>query len=343
MTTTDDDGEDQNEQHHMSTLEEQEQTLINRKKQGKISTLDPEIERLYNLDALKTSDGKIIVWVDKYGEPYTDKDKKLMHIPCVAVSKKEVQRKFDNYVFGLVTLNMGNTWLFVYLSIYYTVMPIVTRDYPWLFIVIGILLGILGLVYWFEVFEEWNLPHQIFGMILTNVIITVGVCFLTLYLDTNVFLQSVMLTGIIMATLYLFTWYPKFGYSSIGLNIYTFIFIVILGFALVYWPFRDYWSHPSDLLSYRPQELQDALLSLIFTFVFCFLILASMTEQRKKLRPFQFIFAAWNLYIEIALLFVALGRLSCKCNVYRSVGASSTAGQSLMSGSNLSAAAARVL
>ena len=320
--------------------DEQENLSVNqishrkhKKSNVKITILDPEIEKLYDPHTFQTSDGTKVVYLDKYGEKFSDRDVELLTIPVVAaMGDKSLQRKFYCKTLGILTLQMIFMFALVYLSIYYTVIPIITYEFPWLIIIIVVLLLITGIIWWTNIFEDWSIPHQIFGLILTTIIITICLSFLTAQFSTDVFLFSILLVGIIIFSLFLFSLFPQFGFSSIGLNLYTFAFVIGAGVFLIYWPYRDEWNDPKKMIIDHQQELQDNLISLIFTLVFICTLIWHMNRQQHRLRHYQYIYAAYIIYIDACLLFLTLAKgMNCRVNMTKNVNAATGGtGEALM-------------
>ena len=157
-------------------------------------------------------------------------------------------------------------------------------------------------------FEEWSKPHQMFGLILVTLIMTTLMCAITSLFSTDILLVTSLITTLIILLYFIWCWQSCLRLSRSCGMIFAICLLLVIGFFLIYWPYREFWKQPVQNWTSHPTEIVDYLFSIILSFTFIFVLLNDIYKNLHELRPHQYIYATFKIYIECVLIMMAAFR-----------------------------------
>ena len=238
----------------------------------------------------------------KVHEPATVKDVKELKVSnykekVVSKSLPREQAKFRFRCFSLVATQLLFTAL---VSSWITMLPRASehlKSQLWISGIELLLLIFVVFILWKNMFRRFSIPHQVFGLIMTTLILTFAISLVTTYFDTKSFILGLILASCFVYVFAIYSLQSKLGFGKLGMTIFTLCLMLLVSYFVLILPFSNFWSHPIDQWNNKPPDMMVTLLTLLFAVSVTITIIWRIHVYQDQLFPREYLFGTFQMYM----------------------------------------------
>ena len=220
-----------------------------------------------------------------------------------------VQAQFRYRCFGILSLQLLFTASMVYLLNLEQIGFKTIKENIWIPITNIILVIIIAIILWAKWFQQARFSHQVFGLVMTTLLLTFTVFVVQVYFDTKVLLEGLVLAGSLIFVFALLSLQSKVGIGKWSTIAIAIVGLLILSYFVLYMPYTAFWYHPLDNWESKPIGLLSTFFTIAFAFLVVITLIFFLRKQEESLRPDEYLYSVYQLYLK-SLIVLAMSVLN---------------------------------